>query len=509
MKILVLSLLRLGDFIQIVPILEGLSARYPQAQIDVFTHSPAKALQPMLHGVRRWWTLDREELQQGLGRADVPLLTSFDVLREHLDSMNSANYDLVINLTQTRFSGWIMGYLEGRDKLGLTFSPGGQARFHSPWFRYLDQHAAASSADVFHYTDIFHLACGLKEIPRSWKFSVTARGETEVTALNLGSGERVACQVFTSDTKKTWGEDQWTELLTGLRAERPEAEIYLLGAANEEERLSRIQVRVPGVRKAILSLEGVLSLLHRTDLLITGDTSIKHLANATDTKVLELSLGPSDWRRTGIYRADNLILQSREECAPCAHSSPCSQASHLCSARISAVTVKDFAVAFLNSDWEGLRSLAEKHRSALQALRTRHTNMGFWFAYDLNGGECALERILERCAWKFILSGDLKRPLVELGSESVHLAEEVTRLFGNTAPIMPHLDFLEKELHAQEEKARCGLQSFTRQPLGFVGGAPDLGRLRQMQASLEEQHRKLEIKSKLVRSLKSRLTEYI
>lgn len=131
MKILVINLLRLGDVIMTVPVVNGLAKRRADAQIDMLTFKGPAQLHAMIPAVNRWWSLDREELQDGLGRADVPMLSSFAVLQEQLDAINAEKYDLIINLTQTKFSAYVAGYLKASDRLGLTYDLKGTHHFYS------------------------------------------------------------------------------------------------------------------------------------------------------------------------------------------------------------------------------------------------------------------------------------------------------------------------------------------------------------------------------------------
>src|ERR1035437_3742562 len=133
MKVLVISLLRIGDFIQALPVLSSLRTQFSVRKLDVLTHEPVSGLAPMIGDVNKWWTINRDELQEGLGRAEIPLLSSFSVLKEQLDEINKEKYDCIINLTQTHFSAWVAGYLNTGSRAGLAFDVKCQAHFHSPW----------------------------------------------------------------------------------------------------------------------------------------------------------------------------------------------------------------------------------------------------------------------------------------------------------------------------------------------------------------------------------------
>lgn len=501
MKILVINLLRLGDFLLSVPVINGLKAKYPGCRIDVLAHTNVNSLRPMLPQITRWNLIDREELQRGLGEAHVPLLTSFDILREQCAQLNEERYDLVVNLTHTEFSGWIAGYLHARSKIGLAFNSRGQAAFHSPWFRYLNQRAT-SAVDIVHYSEIFAYACEL-EGDLDWTMTPTSSGASEVTALGIPNGECIAVQALTSDNKKNWGETRWGQWLKAMVERRPGCHFALLGAPNEREALNRIRDIVghpDRVSLAIVSMEGALTLLNRCELLVTGDTSIKHLANAASCAVVEISLGSSDFRRTGAYKTGSLILTHEIPCFPCVHSSPCSQPAQLCAIGLQVEDVVSAAQAMLDRNI----TLAPK-----SARETRRLSTGFWFAgkiADLDPVR-TVDTWIERSSYKFILGGHVRASIPKFGSEVFGLNEEITRLVPKEGmtPLLAHLDFLDSEL--SERERAMGAKRWNFRPASEAKGMVDLGSLRATQNQIEDERREIEVKTKLIRSLKQKLAE--
>ena len=464
----------------------------------------------MIPSVSRWFTVDREELQSGLGRADIPLLTSFDILREQCEQLSAEKYDLIINVTQTEFSGWLMGYISAKTKVGLCFNVRGQASFNSSWFRYLNQHADRSVPDVLNYSDIFSYACEVSEEPRIWPIHVTPQGEQEAMALPLPAGEVIAVQALTSDVKKNWHPTKWNQWLDAMCVLRPAAHFAFLGSPAERSLLQEILAGAADstrVTLAIVSLDGALAVLNRATLLVTGDTSIKHLANAGSCSVLELSMGSSDYRRTGIYKENSLILQGPAACAPCPHSTPCSQVSHLCSDAISVGAVVAATDLLLKSDWEGLRQAARSF--SVKFLRTRVMATGFWYAGDLAGPDAVatVDTWIKRSAYKFLLNGGDKGLLPKFGSEVYQLGAEITQLVPpeGIQPVLAHLEFLEDELGRRQIETTAERRRF--EPLTGIGKIPDLASLRQIEMRLENERREIEVKAKLVRSLKTKLLE--
>lgn len=493
MKILVINLLRLGDVIMTVPILNGLANSRKDAQIDVLTFKSVSSLQSMLPVVRRWWTIDRDQLQSGLGRADVPMLTSFSILQEQLDAIQAEEYDLIINLTQTHFSAFIAGYLKCSDRLGLTYDLKGIPHFYSPWFRYLDEHAASEVHDVFHHTDIFAHACGLGDQIRDWSMRPAASAEDEVAKLNLKNTETIALQLFTSSEEKNWSQENWLKMIADLKNLRPQAQFVALGSPQEEQKLRDfIAKSAVEIIPAIVSLDGALALLNKCQLLITGDTSIKHLANASSVKVLELCIGWSDWRRTGIYKPDSIILQGRE------------------GGEIQVADVYDAASSLLTGEWSHTNDLSHSQMSRLNVFRSHELSAGFWYAQNmsLNDETKVVSTLIERCAWKLSMNRGRQTGQVRFGSEGLSLCRELRELIPGQQhqPMLMHLDFLEKQ-----EGERANIVSselnLLRRERPVRADILEISSFRKRQIELEIAFQHLEYKTKLIRTLKSNWTE--
>lgn len=506
MKILVISLLRLGDFIQTVPVLNGLASR-PGSRVDVLVHKSVAQLSNLVGSVDQWWTLDRDEMQAGLGLAEIPMLTAFHVLKEQLELIEKQNYDLIINLSHTRFSGFLTGFLTAPNKIGLNIDSTGRATFNSPWFRYLDHHAENPVDDVMNYSDIFMQACDLSEA--DWSLKPTAKGEQEVNDLNLRLGPVTTFQILTSDSKKNWGRASWVKFLEAYHQREPQQQLVLLGAPNEKNQLEDYitdleKTGVPA-RLAILSLDGALSLLNRSELLITGDTSIKHLANGSSARVIELSLGSSDFRRTGVYKNGSLIVSSQVPCAPCSHSSACGQNRHLCGDSMEPVKIAEIASHFLNRQRQELKTCAVDARG-LRICETRELSSGLWLAVDLNDELATIRGMLHRSSWRFICNQEHRRFLSSLGTESLALKEDLTRIFAGGPSCLAKLDFIENEITSESDVVASKLRQI---PSMAKATSLEFGKIRQKQIELDERSKTTEIQKKLIRSLKSQMTETI
>jgi ADP-heptose:LPS heptosyltransferase len=430
MKILVISLLRLGDIMMCTPVLKGLREQNPTAEIHVLINSQFKGIVPLIPYVSQFKYFERSELQKGLGEVDRGVFESYERLRLQIQDLQNEKYDQVINLTQTKLSGWIVKSLKAPENLGLSFDSQGRALYGSSWFEYLNRQAEAEGEEIFHYIDIFKYAAGVRNPLVGITLCETEEGRAEADLIAQDEPNLVLVQALTNDSKKDWGLGRFAQALALFAQKYPQASILILGSPAEKSRLTELvenlKAREVSARLAICSLEGALSLLKRARVLLTGDTSIKHLASAARTPVIELSIGSSDYRRTGSYLQGSLILQSREVCAPCVHSSPCHREAQFCATRISAECVALVLSEVFSGTQHQLKTIAEEFKEEVEILRTETRASGFWTSYSVLEPmtEAAVGRWLDMCSWKIYLQSRARDNsiLSEFGTETAKLA---------------------------------------------------------------------------------------
>lgn len=553
MKVLVVNLLRLGDFLMLTPTLKGLKKTHQKDSIElhVLVHPEVLLLRDLFPEVDQWHTLDRRKLQTTLGTSDSPFFLAHDVLEECLAELDRQNYDSVMNLTHTQFSAWICGAIRAKDRVGWHYDLGGRAGIHSSWLQYLNNQVAAGAKDFFHLSDIFFYSAGLTGAP-DWELKDTPAGLAEARSY-ITDRPLIALQTLTSDTKKNWSPISWIEMMKQIRARHEDTGFVLLGSPHERERLEDLSARARAkdleVSVAICGLEGALAIIRQSQLLITGDTSIKHLACGTDTPVIEVSLGSSDWRATGAYKQDSLILQANIECTPCPHSKACHQPTHVCAERVTPEVVARAALLLMDKRFDEIASLAEASQREVRIMRTHISPMGFWMAAPLGSSyeRHLLETAVDRSTWKFVLQREYTNPLAQFGSEGLqikrwlqgHLNEwnvprlneglnfiesetssrdqEINSLI-NTLRRITNSKAPEKTLEEAMDEIRCFFESDDL-PSGVTSLMPQIEEfaektevvpisgMRKVQTRLDEDFNKVQIKLKLIRCLKSQLAD--
>lgn len=315
MKILVLSLLRLGDIVQQKPLLRALRAKYPQAEIHMAMNRQFLAVQSLLdEEVQKFHTFDRDLLQKSMGESAYHILTPLEVLNDFIRGINAEKYDLILNWTHNRLSTYLMGTLEASERQGLFLQEGKLCGLDSPWLRYFNDNFAADGISFFHYVELLGMAFDLPV----HEYAVRS---------DASRSDLVLLQCVTSDAKKNWGISRFRLLKEKIEENFSHLRVQVLVAPGEEESYREI---FESRDLLVADLAEVKSILAGAKLLISGDTSIKHLAAEAGTPVLEISLGGSRPVKTGSYAEIKLQIQGTSPCYPCTHSKLCSQKSHLC-----------------------------------------------------------------------------------------------------------------------------------------------------------------------------------
>ena len=492
MKILVMSLLRIGDVAMATPVLSALRLKFGRdAQIDLLVNSQAAGIAPLISGgsasVGRVIVFDREAMQRGLGRADIPFFDSYERLNELVDRLNGESYDLSINLTHSRLSGWMMSLVNSKEKMGLVFDGEGRASFGTNWFRYLNSQVEADGAEVFHFTEVFRFGLGLGAISTTEpSMFETENGKLEAAEVfenwKVDSKTLVAIQALTSDSKKDWGLARMSEMLERLSQRTPDAAFVIIGAPSERERLepmvNALSEKGVGLRLAIVGLEGAFSLVKRANLLISVDTSIKHFAACAGTPILEISLGSSDPYRTGAYRHGSLIVKSRELCSPCVHSKACHREKQFCAMGVPSDAVAMLAGEMLAGRSFQLRSIAEAYREEIDVLTVDLKSNGVFAAASILEpfSEQAIGRWIDLTCRKLWLESQRGTGVDAMGSEALKLGQFLRHLHPTNSDVEWKL--LLTDLERQVASIEGRLNSFKTEIRALHGSFEDPRRLR-------------------------------
>lgn len=316
MKILVVSLLRVGDLLQQVPLLQGLRRKYAQAEIHLLMNRQCEGISDFLNEfVDETHFFEREQyLQRVSAHSSVKerILNVGDCLSRLPD------FDVVYNFSHTRLSVDVISALSTQETKGLhRNSVGVMDLQNNRWLQYYNECFSGNRKSFFHGNEILSQAFDIP-VPKL---------EIEFRPSGL-----IAFQCFTSDPKKNWPLAKFNALKKLIVDSYPNCRIQVLCAEQDKEALLEYFTES---EIAACSFSEAFAILKEAKALISVDTSIKHLGALAKTPIVEINLGGSDVVKTGAYAVNTWNIHAEIACYPCMHSQKCSQNTHICSENIS------------------------------------------------------------------------------------------------------------------------------------------------------------------------------
>lgn len=380
MKILVISLLRLGDLIMQAHAIRELTSNSTN-KVDLLVHPFFKKVSFLFEGVNQVYYFERDLCQRSIGEEVYNKSWAQNHIQGLVDEINRSDYDQIFDFTQTIHSTWWLTALRGNEKWGAIFQDG-QRKLASHCRELQDLHFKKGHSK--HFVDVFKKALISDSFDRKENPMGTGtplrRGEgiDPLVRFEKGRQKKILLQTLTSDQKKNWPFESWRTLVRSLMLHYPESKIVILCSESERQLLeTEFSQFFKQIELLCCDLREAFEQLHQSSLLITLDTAIKHLATWTAIPIIELALGSSRPDETGSYSEGSLILSPTTPCYPCRHRSECPHPRPLCHDDIKPDTVFAAVRYFLDNETSTVASVSN--------LRiVQHHSTGEWNSVNLN-----------------------------------------------------------------------------------------------------------------------------
>jgi ADP-heptose:LPS heptosyltransferase len=108
---------------------------------------------------------------------------------------------------------------------------------------------------------------------------------------SLGTGLRVFVNISVTDPRNDWPDDRFVEVIRTLLSRRKDTVVLISGIASQLDRITSV-AREAGAHSATQSLREVIARVATSDLVLTPDTGIVHIAAAFGRPIV------------GLYRVD-------------------------------------------------------------------------------------------------------------------------------------------------------------------------------------------------------------
>jgi len=313
-RVLAIKLYGLGNIAMLLPVLAALRHEHPDVELDFLSLEENRSL------LERSGLVDRVLSVKARSYAGLVV----DLVRVFL-SIRRRRYDLVLDFEQFIKLSTVITYLSGaRHRFGFNTDGQGRGGLYTTRVVYRDgDHMSevfmrllqplgveGSTAPARLRIDTDEFAAVERLLAAS---GVNPDGRPLV-AVHVGSGPN-----FYKLALKRWPPENFGKLCD-LLIERHGAAIVYTGRGEEEAALVREAIAVMK-HDAInacdrLSIGELLALLDRSDVAVTNDTSVMHLAGLVESPVAAF-FGPTDPMQYGPRNPHDVVLYRDLFCSPC------------------------------------------------------------------------------------------------------------------------------------------------------------------------------------------------
>lgn len=424
MKILAVSLLRMGDILMQNSIFMGIRQSHPGAEIHLLVHEEFAQAKQLLDGIDYFHFVPYRSIQSVLVEGTGSLSSAFNKLAGLVRFLNEQKYDMIYNCTHTLLSARIMDLLKSPQKKGIQFDDGRVFRSQEKWLNYMNEIYTQTGLKPFHMIEVLSRAVGVE----------CFKGELQRSTVK----NEIYIQTETSDVKKNWPLQHFKNLKKEIESRFKDQRVYLVIPPHRKEVYLE---QFNEVDLVACSLSEAKQRLSGARLLISPDTSMIHLAAMVGCPSVVLFLGSANVTSTFPLQEGSILLSPKTECYPCRHSEACKFAEPVCHEDL---LLKDVISAIEFKLEENKQSFAGTNVFQV----TGRTDRKFYNLQALTGGSAvsnSLERKLSQQVWEIYLNEDYRQPLPPYGSTAQEFIED----FGEINVEQEFLDgWLQRELQS-------------------------------------------------------------
>ncbi|MCB0368400.1 MAG: glycosyltransferase family 9 protein [Bdellovibrionales bacterium] len=332
MNILFISLLRIGDFLMHAKIAQSLKDKDQQISVHFLVNDLITEDLRNMFPFIKFHVFTRFKYEKMINSFETPLLYPFWSLKSFIQDINTVEFDAVYDLTLQNISSRFLSLVNSKNKKGV-FS----------WKPFLSSNNESFKKTIFQIHDKNQMQHYLDSLKQLYNFELEP-GYAEVKDSKL-----ILFQITTSDAKKSLDLNKWVNIIQFLKNYNRSYQYKVLSSPHEFKSINKFFKKEDIISA---SFSEAFRVLEGTQLLVSLDTSIKHLAVWSKTPTLEISIGSSHPIKTSGYQQGNYVLSSDYHCRPCDHSSSCIYNRNHCQDSIS----EDLIVNFIKL-WIQERSL--------------------------------------------------------------------------------------------------------------------------------------------------------
>ena len=333
-RILIVKFWALGDILMATPLLRAIRSKYPGAYIAWLADNRYSDIldgNPLLDETIPF---DSGQWRRYFRYANIP--GYLKMTRELQRELKRRRFDVVINLTAEKW--WSIWFNIAPIRIGLfpRANPGLIGRVYTkaiprsqdPWLHNSEHYLLPAEALGIEGPHSTQMSVAVRDadreaVDRFLTSSPIFQANQPLLVLHPGTSQETKCwppERFAAVADKLTG--RYNVVVTGSPGERHLAEAIRASSTTPE--------RILVATGSLADMRQTAALVERADAVVTGDTSVLHMASALDTPLVGVygSTRPKD--NAPLFGNNELLFVEELPCAPCYKSHcPLSGAAHL------------------------------------------------------------------------------------------------------------------------------------------------------------------------------------
>ncbi|MCA9498304.1 MAG: glycosyltransferase family 9 protein [Nitrospira sp.] len=354
-QVLIINITRMGDLIQMVPLLSRLEEEWPGVAIDLIVDKEFAHVAGLIPGIRQVLMFDFQLLMDESRVRARDLVALYRELAGWVQPLLQVGYDRVVNLTFNRRSAFLVKYFGCADERGMTTTQDGSFVVKNPWMKYFVDFHVYRQLNRFNIVDLFSLGGSGPGSFYPLRLSVPQHMKewARTFVRQAGTGDEwIGIQVGASDAMKAWRPEYFGHMMACLSQRQPVG-FVLIGTKKEEAdvqeaiRCYRQAGGLGNICEAVgqTTVPQLVALLEHCVLMVTNDTGPMHMAVGVNTPVLNVSVGHVDFWETGPFGPGHWVVQPEIMCGPCGFDKVCPH--HACKDQIIPLEVAELCLHLL------------------------------------------------------------------------------------------------------------------------------------------------------------------
>lgn len=294
----------------------------PISEVTLLVYKEVESAALLLRGVKRVIAVDRKKI---IATKKSPLFTDSQSANEFfriIDPISVIEWETIINFSSDKVGTYLSSYFNANEKIGLNINLDKSHGFNNTWSLMFNELASDKRNHYFNNLELQHEMNKVDWIASNNKIKINDKNSQAVlskftelrkakTSEISGPINIVGIQLRAGTEKKSISLELAREVVFSLYNSNEIIPVILVSPTEiERDFASKV---VKGIGEDIISIEtdfrALPSVLSYLDLLITPDTSVKHVADLVGTPMVEISCGDSPIFKQATINEDNILVR--------------------------------------------------------------------------------------------------------------------------------------------------------------------------------------------------------